>query len=103
VSAVVTSGTERPPATRCEAERRLVRPAHARTRRLLLILALTVLLATMVLLSLAVGAKPIPLGSVWAALWNPNGTENDVIVASLRVPRTLLGVAVGLAPAWPAP
>jgi iron-siderophore transport system permease protein len=96
VSAVVTSGVEKPPATRREAGRRLTVP-HARSRRILLILILAVLLVGVVLLSLAVGTKPIPLASVWDAIWSPTGTEDDVIVRALRVPRTLLGVAVGLA------
>ena len=96
MSAVVTSGVEKPPATRRDAGRRLTVP-HARSRRILLILVLTALLLTVVLLSLAVGAKPILIGSVWDAIWSPTGTEDDIIVRSLRVPRTLLGLAVGLA------
>ncbi|MCA1674480.1 MAG: iron chelate uptake ABC transporter family permease subunit [Actinobacteria bacterium] len=55
------------------------------------------LLTVMGLASLAVGAKPIPIAAVWDALWSPTGTEDDIIVRSLRIPRTLLGVLVGLA------
>src|SRR3954462_10015618 len=43
------------------------------------------------------GARPIGVGAVWQALWTPSGTEEDVIVRGLRVPRTVLGVAVGVA------
>nr|WP_229890835.1 iron chelate uptake ABC transporter family permease subunit [Streptomyces mashuensis] len=47
------------------------------------------------LVSLAVGAKPIPLGQVWHGLFAHTGTDTDVVVRDLRVPRTLLGVLVG--------
>jgi iron complex transport system permease protein len=95
--AAVQTGVVAPPATRREAERRLDKPKHARSRRLLLILGLTVLLVVVVLLSLTVGAKPIPLAGVWDAIWSPTGTEDDIIVRALRAPRTLLGIAVGIA------
>lgn len=58
--------------------------------------ALGVLLLV-VLLSIAVGAKPIPLGDVWHALFHGQGTVNGVVIVDLRLPRTLLGVAVGAA------
>jgi iron complex transport system permease protein len=50
-----------------------------------------------VLASLAVGAKPIPLEAVWSAIFSPTGTEDDIVVRSLRFPRTVLGVLVGVA------
>jgi iron complex transport system permease protein len=49
------------------------------------------------LLSLAVGAKAIPPEGVWHALVAPTGSEDDVVVRSLRLPRTVLGVLAGLA------
>ncbi|MFD5055741.1 FecCD family ABC transporter permease [Streptomyces tendae] len=55
------------------------------------------LLAGAAALSLAVGARQIPLDQVWAALSDPSGTENDAIVRDLRLPRTLIGAAVGAA------
>jgi iron complex transport system permease protein len=61
----------------------------------LLVLAGALLLAC--LASVAVGARPIGVGGVWHALWSPTGTAEDVVVRSLRVPRTLLGLAAGLA------
>jgi iron complex transport system permease protein len=69
----------------------------ARTRRIGLLVGLLVLLTAVVLAGLAVGAKEIPLADVWSALFSPTGTENDVVVRSLRIPRTLLGIAVGIA------
>ncbi|HSL09402.1 MAG TPA: iron chelate uptake ABC transporter family permease subunit [Pseudonocardiaceae bacterium] len=68
-----------------------------RRRRLLVVAGLVALLALVSLASLAVGAKPIPIGPVWDAIWSPTGTENDVVVRSLRVPRTVLGIGVGIA------
>ncbi|WP_234343039.1 FecCD family ABC transporter permease [Streptomyces fulvoviolaceus] len=83
--------------------KRLVEGRGARERRsrtsvrasgLLLGLAL---LVGAVALSLAVGTKQIPLDQVWSALFSPSGTENDAIVRDLRLPRTLIGIAVGAA------
>ncbi|MGH3994939.1 MAG: FecCD family ABC transporter permease [Pseudonocardiaceae bacterium] len=68
-----------------------------RTRRLLVVTGLLGLLTVVGLASLAVGAKPIPVAAVWDALWSPTGTENDIIVRALRIPRTLLGILVGIA------
>ncbi|GAA4823480.1 FecCD family ABC transporter permease [Streptomyces ziwulingensis] len=56
-----------------------------------------VLLVAAAALSLAVGTKQIPLDQVWSALFGPSGTENDAIVRDLRLPRTLIGAAVGAA------
>ncbi len=66
-------------------------------RRMLGLVALAGLVLGCVLLSIAVGAKPIPLGEVWDALFASDGQENDIIVRELRVPRTVLGVMVGAA------
>ena len=68
-----------------------------RHRRVLVVSGLAAMLVLTALVSLAVGARPIGVGAVWQALWAPGGTEEDVIVRGLRVPRTVLGIAVGLA------
>ncbi|MFI7100705.1 FecCD family ABC transporter permease [Streptomyces sp. NPDC050161] len=47
--------------------------------------------------SLAIGSKQIPLHDVWTGLFDPSGTENDAIIRRLRLPRTLIGIAVGAA------
>jgi iron complex transport system permease protein len=61
-------------------------------------LALAVLmLAFAALLSLAVGARSIPLGEVVEALRHGGASENATIVTEIRVPRTLLGLVVGVA------
>ncbi|MEV3993134.1 iron chelate uptake ABC transporter family permease subunit [Streptomyces sp. NPDC049837] len=47
--------------------------------------------------SIVVGAKPVPLGDVWHGLFHSSGTGNDVLIQDLRMPRTVLGVIVGVA------
>lgn len=71
--------------------------ARARTRRLLLVAGLAALLLVAAVLSLAVGARAVPPSAVWDALASPTGSDDDVVVRSLRLPRTLTAVAVGLA------
>lgn len=71
--------------------------AHRRRRRLTGLAALAVLLVACLLLSVAVGARPLNLGEVLGALLSPTGTDADIIVRSLRVPRTALGLLVGVA------
>ncbi len=66
-------------------------------RRVALLLVLAAAVVVCALLSVAVGAKPIPLGDVWSALVDPAGGENDIVVRSLRIPRTVLGIVVGIA------
>jgi iron complex transport system permease protein len=61
-----------------------------------LVLAVGVLLVVVVA-SLALGSKPIPFGTVWDAIWNADGSNEHVIIRSLRVPRTFLGLGVGVA------
>ncbi|HEU0088703.1 MAG TPA: iron ABC transporter permease [Pseudonocardiaceae bacterium] len=72
-------------------------PARTRRRRLLTVAGLLAGLGLCGLLSLAVGAKAIPPEGVWHALVAPTGSEDDVVVRSLRLPRTVLGVLAGLA------
>lgn len=75
------------------------RPASRRTvtlRAAGLLVALA-LLALMALLSVAVGSKAIPLGTVVHELFHYDGSDDGVVIRSLRIPRTLLGLAVGAA------
>jgi iron complex transport system permease protein len=50
------------------------------------------------MLSLAVGARAVPLADVWAALtaFDPEVTAHRIVI-ELRLPRTLLGLVVGTA------
>ncbi|MGA5064217.1 FecCD family ABC transporter permease [Streptomyces exfoliatus] len=87
-SAATPSGPPAPP--------RPSRPATARRGALLVPFALAALLLVVVAASLAIGAKPVPLGDVLAALGG--STDGDaVVVRELRMPRTLLGLLAGLA------
>lgn len=54
-----------------------------------------VLLALAVLLSLSLGSKDIPLGTVWTLLLNADGSSDSIVLHDLRVPRTLIGLVVG--------
>ncbi|WP_241238349.1 FecCD family ABC transporter permease [Nocardioides pantholopis] len=60
--------------------------------------ALLLLIAACALASLMWGARDIPAGTVWDALWSPVGGDNDhLVVRDQRVPRTLIGLVAGLA------
>ena len=62
-----------------------------------LVVAIAVL-ALVCVASVAVGARSIGPSVVWDALWQPDQTLDDhLIVRSLRVPRTAMGLLVGAA------
>ncbi|HST43051.1 MAG TPA: iron chelate uptake ABC transporter family permease subunit [Conexibacter sp.] len=61
-----------------------------------LVLAVAALVVA-VFLSLALGARSIPLSEVIGVLLHPDGSQNSTIVHELRLPRTLLGIGVGAA------
>jgi iron complex transport system permease protein len=66
--------------------------------RLLLIGGLVlslVVLAIVVLASIAYGSKPIPIGTVFRAFTDFDGSNEHLIVRSLRVPRTAVGLMAG--------
>ncbi|GAB3244880.1 FecCD family ABC transporter permease [Nocardioides dilutus] len=66
--------------------------------RLLWLLAAGGVLVAVVLASIAIGARHIPLGTVLDALAHPSATDDDhVVVRSLRIPRTVAGLLVGVA------
>jgi len=54
-------------------------------------------LALVLLLSVSVGARPIGVGEVWSLVWQPDGSDDAIIVHDLRIPRTILGLVVGAA------
>ncbi len=71
--------------------------ARKRRGRPLIIGALFAVVLLCVVLSISIGAKPIAINDVWAGLVTPADSENDVIIRSLRIPRTILGLLVGAA------
>lgn len=72
----------------------MTRTVAARTT---VLAAAVALLVVAVVLSIAVGARSIPLDQVWSLLWSPDGSSDAAVVRELRVPRTLLGLAAGAA------
>ncbi|MFD6468661.1 FecCD family ABC transporter permease [Streptomyces goshikiensis] len=61
---------------------------------------LLVALAALILISLLsvwLGTRDIPFTSTWSVLWNPDGSQTSVIIHSYRIPRTVLGLLVGIA------
>ncbi|MFB6978798.1 FecCD family ABC transporter permease [Streptomyces scopuliridis] len=76
------------------------RPRSGGLRRGRHLAALVVCLALVVLLvltSLGVGARSIPLGTVARVLLQDDGSPEAIIVRQLRMPRTVLAVVVGAA------
>ncbi|MER7175389.1 FecCD family ABC transporter permease [Streptomyces mesophilus] len=81
--------TQPPPADTVPARRQAMRAAG-------LLVSVGVLLLVVVA-SIAIGAKQIPVGDVWHGLFGNTGTDNDVVIRDLRLPRTLLGLLAGAA------
>ena len=68
-----------------------------RLRRALGLLAVSAGRAVTALASCMIGANPLPLDAVWSGLWRPDGSEASIIVHTLRIPRTVVGILVGAA------
>ena len=72
--------------------------ARRASTRMAGLLALLGVLAAVCLLSLAWGARDVPLGTVWDALVAPITGDNDhAVVRDLRLPRTVVGLLAGVA------
>lgn len=93
----MAAGTTQVPGAGSAATGRARPRRSLRTRRLTGLGLLVALLVLVVFASIALGTKVIPFAHVWSALWAPTGTEDDIVIRSLRIPRTILGVAVGAA------
>ncbi|MGW3569579.1 FecCD family ABC transporter permease [Streptomyces sp. NPDC000941] len=72
-------------------------PGRQAARRAVGLVASLGVLLVVVAASVAIGAKPIPLGDVWHGLFHYSGSDTDVVVRDVRVPRTVLGLLVGAA------
>jgi iron complex transport system permease protein len=71
---------------------------YAPARRGLAVLAVLVLFVVALGLSLAVGSRPVDLGTVWGALTGQDVPPADhAAVVGLRLPRTVLGLLAGSA------
>lgn len=71
--------------------------ARGRTRRTLGLVTASAALVAVAVASVAYGSKPIAIGEVFAALVDFDGSNDHLIVRSLRVPRTAIGLVVGAA------
>lgn len=71
--------------------------AHTNATRAFWLLVLVAVLALALMLSLAVGSKTIPFGTVLDGLFSPDGSDDHIIVRDMRAPRTVLGLLVGIA------
>jgi iron-siderophore transport system permease protein len=65
--------------------------------RTLGLFGLLVVLVVVLAASVAYGSKPIPVARAYDAFVHYHSSADDVIVRGLRVPRTLLGLCVGVA------
>jgi iron complex transport system permease protein len=65
--------------------------------RALGLIAAAAALVVVLALSVSVGARSIPLGDVWRLVVSPDDSDAAVIVRDLRIPRTVLGLLVGMA------
>lgn len=70
------------------------RPASVRVTGLVLAVAA---LGVLLLLSIAVGTRSIPLGTTGRLLFDDDGSTQAAIIHDLRLPRTGLGLLVGVA------
>ncbi|NUT34387.1 MAG: iron ABC transporter permease [Hamadaea sp.] len=69
---------------------------RSRYRRVAVLVTAIALLAVAIVLSLAVGARPLSPSQAWHGLVDPQA-ESYSVVREMRLPRTLLGLAVGAA------
>lgn len=70
----------------------VVNRTSSRATGLVLALGLLIVIA---LVSIAVGARSIPLSTVVQLLFGRDGSDAAYVVWDLRIPRTLIGIAVG--------
>ena len=67
-----------------------------RTRRVLGLVAALITLIVVIAASLAIGARDMPLSEVLGAFFAPSGSDDQLVVLELRLPRTVLGILVGM-------
>jgi len=66
-------------------------------RRGLGLVVILLALALAALASLRFGANPLSLSQVWNGFWHPDESDASILVWTLRVPRTVVGIVVGVA------
>ena len=55
-----------------------------------------VALAAVLLASVALGSRPVGPAEIWDGLFHYRGSDTDVVIRDVRLPRTLLGLLVGV-------
>ena len=70
---------------------------NTRDRRPAGLIVTVAALGVMCVLSLAIGTETVGLATVWQAVTDYTDTGNQWIVHDLRIPRTVLGIVVGVA------
>ncbi|MCJ1708505.1 iron ABC transporter permease [Microbacterium sp. VKM Ac-2923] len=86
-----------PPVATASDARRAPRLPRSLTARVMGLIVAITLLAVLLLLSVAVGSKDIALGTVVDALVHNTGNGDAYVVWDLRVPRTVVGLSIGVA------
>ncbi|SKA98433.1 iron complex transport system permease protein [Agreia bicolorata] len=61
------------------------------------LVALFLILAALVVVSIAVGSRFIPPETAWRVLWHSDDSQDSLVVHGLRLPRTMLGIVAGVA------
>jgi iron complex transport system permease protein len=67
-----------------------------RIRRVLGLVTAIITLIVVIAASLAIGARDMPLSEVLGAFFAPSGSDDQLVVLELRLPRTVLGILVGM-------
>lgn len=71
-------------------------PKHA-LRRPAVLIASTIILVGAIIASLTFGSYRLGVGETWELLLNPNGSTASEVLHGLRIPRTVIGIAIGAA------
>ena len=72
-------------------------PTPRPRRRAIGLVVMAVVLVAVCAMSLAIGTENVELSTVWRAVTDYTDTGDQWIVHDLRIPRTLLGIVVGIA------
>ena len=67
-----------------------------RIRRVLGLVTAIITLIVVIAASLAIGARDMPLSEVLGAFFAPSGSDDQLVVLELRLPRTVLSILVGM-------
>ncbi|MDN5551390.1 MAG: iron chelate uptake ABC transporter family permease subunit, partial [Brevibacterium sp.] len=67
-----------------------------KVRRTLGLIIAVIVLVLVVLASLAIGTRDMPVSEVLGAFFDPSGSDDQLVVLELRFPRTVLGILVGM-------